>query len=428
MKRGTSSCRVPLAVALLLGALAGFSAPVHAQVPIGGFSAKNLEWLGNVSLLYDNRPIGARVRGRYFYLYGASNLYIFDISDPTKPVEVGRMARPGVPLAAGIELTDYQDTIEDPDTNGKILLASGTPRDAMGGIGYILGEPEQHRLYVIDVTDKSQPKILSSIGDGGDHTWSCLLNCTWAYGATGKIVDLRDPRKPRLLAGRWTAGLDLRSPTTFEGLASHDVTEVAPGIVLTASVPMYLLDARDPLRPRALAKSDGSPNSYGGVDWPDPLHNDVMLSFNDPYLNPPRCEVRDALEGSTFDSTFKTWDASRALRTGLIVGADEYRVQNGTFVDGNPPMGPGYALGGCKAYHFDAHGDFSTSRLVVQSFSSHGVKLLRVGETGAVREVGHFLGVGTQPEGAYWASDRIIYSVDYNRGIDILRYTGDLPA
>lgn len=27
---------------------------------------------------------------------------------------------------------------------------------------------------------------------------------------------------------------------------------------------------------------------------------------------------------------------------------------------------------------------------------------------------------------AYWLTDRLVYSIDYERGIDILRFTGDI--
>ena len=34
--------------------------------------------------------------------------------------------------------------------------------------------------------------------------------------------------------------------------------------------------------------------------------------------------------------------------------------------------------------------------------------------------------VGGATSGAYWITNRILYAVDYQRGIDILRYTGKL--
>ena len=60
------------------------------------------------------------------------------------------------------------------------------------------------------------------------------------------IVDLRDPANPKEV-GNWreVAGGDTTS--------THDVTEIAPGIVVTSTEPLLLLDARkDPANPTRL--------------------------------------------------------------------------------------------------------------------------------------------------------------------------------
>ena len=77
---------------------------------------------------------------------------------------------------------------------------------------------------VYDVSDKAHPALIGRLAGVDQHTMSCVLDCTWVYGSAGAIIDLRDPTKPRL-AGQWNdaAGVALE-PT-------HDVTEVAPGMV-----------------------------------------------------------------------------------------------------------------------------------------------------------------------------------------------------
>src|SRR3712207_9191556 len=88
---------------------------------------------------------------------------------------------------------------------------------------------------VIDVSDKTDPKVMSTLEDADDHTVSCVLDCTWVYGSEGTIVDLRDPENPRLSESNWQ---------TDDIETEHDVTEVSPGIVLTSTQPLKLLDAR----------------------------------------------------------------------------------------------------------------------------------------------------------------------------------------
>lgn len=54
----------------------------------------------------------------------------------------------------------------------------------------------------------------------------------------------------------------------------------------------------------------------------------------------------------------------------------------------------------------------------------HGTRFLDVSSQGKIKEVGYFLPVGGSTSAAYWLNKEIVYSVDYNRGLDILRFTG----
>ena len=46
--------------------------------------------------------------------------------------------------------------------------------------------------------------------------------------------------------------------------------------------------------------------------------------------------------------------------------------------------------------------------------------------TGDIEEVGYFLAAGSSSSSPKWAPDgKTVYSVDYHRGLDILRYNGD---
>ena len=54
----------------------------------------------------------------------------------------------------------------------------------------------------------------------------------------------------------------------------------------------------------------------------------------------------------------------------------------------------------------------------------HGTRFLRVSSKGKISEVGYFLPAGGSTSAAYWVGRNIVYAVDYNRGLDILRFTG----
>ncbi len=57
----------------------------------------------------------------------------------------------------------------------------------------------------------------------------------------------------------------------------------------------------------------------------------------------------------------------------------------------------------------------------------HGTRFLDVSPEGKISEKGWFYPMGGSTSAAYWITDQIVYSVDYQRGIDILKFT-DAPA
>ena len=60
-------------------------------------------------------------------------------------------------------------------------------------------------LYVYDVEDKSAPVKLSELSGLNDHNFACVMDCRYAYGSRGSIVDLRNPAQPEVV-GNWGGG------------------------------------------------------------------------------------------------------------------------------------------------------------------------------------------------------------------------------
>jgi hypothetical protein len=53
------------------------------------------------------------------------------------------------------------------------------------------------------------------------------------------------------------------------------------------------------------------------------------------------------------------------------------------------------------------------------------VRFLQIGADGSIKEQGYFLSLGSSSSSAKWAGkDDVLYSIDYQRGIDVLRYRG----
>jgi hypothetical protein len=323
---------------------------------------------------------GARVVGKYLYVSGTKNFSIYDVSDPENPELMSF-----TPIGA-------QFPGEDVDTNGKILLL----QDEQGAGGARGGV-----LSVWDVENKAAPMKLGELEGVHDHTFSCVLKCRWAYGSRGNIVDLKDPANPKL-AGKWA------SLPPNDGF---DVTEVAPGLVLTSTRVMYLMDARrNPKRPKILATGGTQDNRLIHSNrWPNGGRDRFYLVQSETPLS------RTCNQNS---GAFMTWDASTWRKSHTFRMVDEYRVQNGNYADGNPPAG----VWGCTNMWFQEHPTFSNGGLVAAGFFEHGVRFLDVDRKGQIEEVGYFTPIGGETIATYWITKDIVYAIDLHRGIDILRF------
>ncbi len=367
--------RTLLAAAVALTLVAGPAAQAGSAGPGPHFASENVEWITNIPLAIDSA--GANFVGDFMYITTSRDLTIYDISKPESPVRLGFLPLPQQPYFAE----------EDVDTNGKILLV-GTYPDT---------------LYVVDVEDKSNPVSIGQVDNADQHTWTCVLDCKWAYGSEGLIADLRDPTAPKIV-GNWGEGM----PAT----GGHDVTEVAPGLIVTSSTPIMYLDARkNPAKPKLLGLGAPADGQYvHGNLWPRGAKDKFLLVGGE--SSGPSC---DESGGS---AQFMTYDATKVRKTGTFSLLDQFSVKNG-----NPTEGDAPANLYC-GHWFDTHPSYKNGGLVAMAWYEHGTRFLQIDSKGQIKEVDWFLPIGGSTSATYWINDEILYSVDYNRGIDILRYTG----
>lgn len=365
---------------LVLAALVAACLP-GPPATAAGLTSGPIEYVKTIPIDAGAAQVAQRV-GDHLYLTSWKALSIYDVSDLLDPVHVSTIP------------TGFQFPAERMDTNGDIL---------------IIGEQTPtYQLHVFDVSDPSSPSEIATLAGTPDHTFTCVLDCRWAYGSHGTIVDLRDPADPKV-AGDWN-----EPSLTYW----HDVTEVSPGRVLTASMPtMRLLDGRGRVtKPRHAAMGDATAsgtNGYlGTVLWPRGGRDRFILGSEETSFN-PQCDETT--------SAFVTWDASRWKRTRTFSVADFYRLDDGTLADGSPP----FSVVGCSTHVFDAHPGFRDGGLVALAHYEHGTRILDIGRDGSIEEAAWFLPAGGSTSASYWMSDEIVYSIDFHRGLDILRYTGD---
>ena len=377
------------------------AAPLAAAEPLQpasetGFSSSNVEWVTiNPSHVGTS---GGKLVGKFYYLTDPRGLFIYDTSDPAAPQLVGEL--PAAQIGTGAALAQ-----EDPDTNGKIMLVNAYTAG---------GSPTA--LVVVDVSDETSPTVVGSIGLS-DHTWTCLLNCKYAIGRTGYILDLRDPSEPKEI-GNWKDHVEGAN-------YMHDFEEVAPGLLIGAGQPSFYLDMRNPTKPKQLSAFTPEFHSLGyhSAIWPRNGKDSLLLMSAEVAPQGSGNAGGDCAQDDVH--ALATFDARVAVKKGPRPGAtfrklSEWRVAGrGAYADGNAP---GHTL--YCGHWFDPHPDWKNGGIVAIGHYDWGTRFLEVSSKGKIEEVGYFQPIAGHTSSAEWISDDIVYVHDYRRGLEILRFTG----
>ena len=401
-----------VAAVLALGAAA--ASPAAAQQGQDYISSENVTLLKSVKPAGDG--VGARIVGHYLYVTSTKDLEIFDITNPEDPQIVGS-------LNVHVEFEN-----EEVPTNGKVLGISGqTPTVTTNGVcPSVYPASPSGCLVLYDVRDPAAPKQVSTIPEAGDHTSTCVLDCTFFYGSAGSITDAQGVLAgvPAKKIGNWQ-----QSPTVpdFNGEdksgkfvnGCHNLTEIRPGVLMAACQPFLLLsvnaeDGGSILQPKVLASGKNEDGRFiHGNHWP--RHGADRLALVGGETNfKPQCTDQNG--------AFMTFDASHALLDGTFSGPlDEYRAQNGDYLDSNPPT----QILGCSVHWFDEHPTFKDGGLVALAAYENGTRFLQIGTDGKITEQGYFVPLGGATSAPHWAPNSdVVYAVDYERGLDVLKWSG----
>ncbi len=370
-----------------------------ADADSGGFASDNVEW---VTVMPQHAGTsGGKLLGKYYYLTDPRGVYIYDVSDPAAPQLVGQLL--AAQVGTGLALAQ-----EDPDTNGKILVVNAyNPTGPAGPNG-------TGQLLVVDVKDKSAPTIVGSVAVSA-HTWTCLLDCKYAIGRDGGIVDLRDPSQPEVV-GNW------RELTGIQSYV-HDFEEVRPGRVIASGQPSAYIDVKNPLKPKVLTfiESEFPSLGYHGADWANGGKDPLLVMGAEVTTSSAGGDCTD--EASHAVATYDATDvikADRANRRGaLFRKLQEWRVAGrGVYADGNAPAHALYC-----GHWFDTHPKWRAGGVLALGHYTWGTRFLEVDRKGGIEQIGYFQPVAGYTSAAKWITDEIVYVHDYTRGLDVLRFT-----
>lgn len=403
--QGDNKMKRIVVVVVLLG-LVALGAPSSIPTAIGqtptpgGLASKHVEYVGFVPF-EQSTSTGLTVdrKRKIMYLTSWKNISSYDISDPTSPQLLDQ-------LPVGFMFENEEVAI---DPQGKfILFSESLPNDI---------------LHIYEVEDPENITEVGAVEGAGDHTSSCILQCTYAYGSDGSISDLRDYKKPKLIVSHSDQQKNWHARVGLMG-GGHHVREVRNGLIVSSNLDEtpWVIDVKNPTKPKLVAVGDGKKGWAGergylwhSSQWPNKAKDRWLLMGGEDVIHPPKSTTCNEQQGP-----FATFDTKGWKKTRKVKAVDFHRVDNGVYVDGNPPAN----AFGCTGHWFTAHDSFKNGGLVVMAWYDHGVRFLQVTNKGKIKEVGHFLPYAGESSATYWVTKNIVYSADYARGLDILKWTG----
>lgn len=369
----------------------------------GGFTSSNVTYVASI-------PTGAGVSSRIvtvggqrrLYVSSAHSLVIYDITDP------------GLPLPLGV-LPIYNWENED------IAVSKD-------GATTILTEFEsEFYLHVVDTSNPRLPILKGSKVLDGSHTVECAdVHCHYLYASTGATWDIRDQSNPTPLpsAQSWGPQVGVNS--------AHNVHEDAAGYWIADSKPMVMFSAKNPLHPKRITSGTASIDTQyqhnnvrpAAASYRPRAKGDTSKALRPGELLMAETETNFSPQCDSSNGSFTTWSMAGWDRGQPMHQLHVLRPVTGSPLDGNAEVN---ALG-CSGHWFTVRennkGRYAGKYLVAAGWYEHGTRFLAVdAKSGSISQVGYFQPVRGSASAAYWiAGTDYVYVVDYQRGIDILRF------
>src|SRR4051812_24598453 len=396
-----------LALATIVAAVALTTAPFAAANQSGPdwVSSDNVQYLGSIKQDV-GLTTGAKVVGDRLYVTSGKNITIYDISTPESPKTLGSMK------------VNVAWENEEVPTNGKVLAVASDFYSIAPSC--MSGMSATGCVQIFDVRDPTNIKEVGSV-PVPNHTAECVLDCQYFYGRAGTIIDARGiltGRAPTVV-GNW---IDELRGQGVDSKSCHHMREIRPGVLITACRPFAVITVNpgdapgaSPAHPKVLYTGDSDAFVHS-ARWPRGGKDKFVLIGGETNFT-GRC---DGANGE-----FRTYSAE-AVNDGKSNKFDGplARLQpagNGTYTDGKPVANHL----GCSVHWFQEHKTFKNGGLVALSEYEDGVRFLQVKPDGKIVEQGFFAPLGGSSSSPKWApSGDVVYSLDYDRGIDIIRWKG----
>ena len=330
-----------------------------------------------VSVFFAAGPItGAAKLNDYLYVTTLDRLSIYDVSDPVVPRLVGTAPSPN---------TIYGELIS---TDGSTLLTN----DGLAG----------GTLDIWNVEDKTNPVLAATMTGIHDEHVSCLLECNWAYGSEGTIVDLRHREDPDERSENWKEIVGLEKDHF------HRLDEYRLGYMATAPRrgPPVLLQVTRPLQPRIIARTKVPrrvPNAFLYSEWVRGGQDRFVISSSET----PQCN--DEHQGALISFDTKGWPRDQRFE---VAGTFKYRGRRETDSEERS----------CQSYYFSLHPNFASGGLILLPNGLEGVRIVEMDRAGKMEQADAFIPPVSDVWHAFWIDEEIFYALNRTGEVYVLRY------
>jgi hypothetical protein len=225
--------------------------------------------------------------------------------------------------------------------------------------------------------------------------------------------------------------IEVITPTTCT--YTDGIPSCAGGIVSADVTPITVMDVTDPTKPTIITQSIAKEMTQKKTAY---QHNnmiplaeqydarDTEEEIADPNLRAGEVmlsngETNFTRTCNTGSGPFTTYSAKNWKQGQPMQVLDVLRPVSGQYSNGDPAVN---AIG-CSGHWFDWQQDAAGNYTVAGAWYEHGTRVLKVDSmTGKISQVGFYQPVVGSASAAHWIDSEYIYTIDYERGIDILKY------
>jgi hypothetical protein len=396
---------------------------------------------------------------------GTGGLAVWSLKDPEHPALVSRVTAAQLRVPGDTQDRFYEGENMAVDAKRKLVFLSRDPR----GFGGTL-TTGQSGVYIIDVKDPYNPKILVFHPIPAGHTATCINDCKflWSVGPYSTGTPGNDPAwTPQPAYSQQYGGVpvwvtnieDPEHPFTyptpidtnrFDGRTGyvHSVDVDRMGVAWTAGAGgdrgyWTYGNHCDPVLKRTRTATAWDPVPYaGGVTPPvDPARSDFFAYF-DHNAQRVTSKVGNYDAGELLYVTNEDITAcSRAGELKIVSIKGSFNGEGWLSTVANPfrlklighwsPWGKegSATTGNCSAHWFTVDGN-----IIVQAWYGQGTRFIDVSDPANPTQVGYFrvpsgtTGVTAGSASATYFHNGLVYVADYNRGVDVLRFNGEIPG